>query len=277
MTKHFTLTEIKKKELEDAILATERTEISVDAGQHLRLTVFSALNGDSTAQYQMGKLYLNGYADCISPDLKDAVRYFLASAKDMNENSIIELLKLYLKDHIKLEEIASVMESLKDYSPICKTLADYYRPSRLELVYLKGKVSAKNSDYRSAEFYFEHAYMFDHVDARIAWADLILKGLGKYDPDPERAIRLLKPLAKEHASAQFQLAEVLRTTKKTPPKVRIANLYKKAAKQNHEGALAKIYECYLNGYGVDKDEVQAQKWYMKLNQLAFNTSKIEIS
>ena len=199
-----------------------------------------ALNGDASAQYQLGKWYYHG-SEHNAQDFVKAVYWWRMAAERKVEDAMYNLGQCYF-------EGKGVPQ---DYS---QALA-WWRKAAEEDVLGENKVVLKHgysrAQWRLGFYYFQGKGVAQDYAQAIDWFR-------------KASVEDFLRVGGASSEAQFFLgicyADGLGVTKDSTQAV---SWYRKAADQGLDIAQNRLGLCYADGIGVEKDEVQAAAWFRK--------------
>ena len=122
---------------------------------------------------------------------------------------------------------------------------------------------AEPHDPNSQSYSLEELHEMGESDGRLAYqlAEMYFAG-DSVEPDETAAIRWMRKSAElGNADGQFRMGRILLSDDENADPVQALEYLKQAAKQEHPLAIASVGECYLEGWGVEKDEAEGFRWY----------------
>jgi uncharacterized protein len=147
----------------------------------------------------------------------------------------------------------------------------------LGLAYKEGNGIAQ--DVLLAAKAFKEAANAGNAKAQFEFGMALNQGIGVTKSSKEAQKYFLLSANQGVADAQFMIGEILMTTgKNNPADYNTAlNWYKNAANQNHLLAIHNIGVIYYNGDGVEKNCVEAYKWFAKAAELGRSEDQLIVA
>jgi len=220
--------------LQRSISPFKGTQQKFDKGLVLELATIALANGDGLGFKVLGDCYSGKISGIHSINPDKAIACYKIAADMGDSDSAKYLIYLVSQGQLPLSEVSDVIRKF--------SVNEETDP---ELVYVLGKMYLAQSEIDLAVKHFKISARKDFQDAILALSDIYLQGPGSIDPDPEKAIELLKTLKKkEYAPAMYKLATIyekgIAGEYLKPKKAR--KLYKIAAELGYKPATRKLEE-----------------------------------
>jgi TPR repeat protein len=138
---------------------------------------------------------------------------------------------------------------------------------QLALVFAEGRAGTPRNDQRAAQL-FEQAANSGHPRAQLDLGILYLRGQGVARDLVQARAWLEKAAAHEAPYALYALGRAMEESEgpALADPVRAADLYRRSAEMGHPLAALRYGLALLDGQGVRKDRVAAQRWLVQANQ-----------
>ena len=223
----------------------------------------AAEQGDSAAQFNLGEMYRDGKG--VLKNYSEAIKWFLVAARLENKKATKELGKLIAEgkyEHKNVKESAAWVCAAAKSGHIKAQLV-------LGLMYLRGDGFEKNRD--EAIKWIRSAAEQGNVMAHYYLA-VIFSTDGSIN-QAEAVKWCRKPAEEGYALAQILMGDLC---KKCGEKGDVIEWYRKAA-EKEVVAQYKLGECYEKGEGVEKNEIEAFKWYHKAAEGGYANAQCRIA
>ena len=222
----------------------------------------AAEQGESAAQFSLGKMYRDGKG--VPKNYSEAFKWFLVAAR-LNKKATEELGKLIAEgkyEHKNVKESAAWVCAAAKSGHIKAQLV-------LGLMYLRGDGFEKNRD--EAIKWIRSAAEQGNVMAHYYLA-VIFSTDGSIN-QAEAVKWCRKPAEEGYALAQILMGDLC---KKCGEKGDAVEWYRKAA-EKEVVAQYKLGECYEKQEGVEKNEIEAFKWYHKAAEGGYANAQCRIA
>ena len=225
-----------------------------------------AVQGDATAQYQLGNRYYAGKD--VKQDYDQAFLWYRRAAQQGNMESQFKLGNMYLMgEGVSQSDIeaatwyklaadqghASASHNYDNLQKILQIPGERIDATKEavapQLVQVDEEVEAPAEFVETAEDIYQDAMAYAFGDGR--------------EKNSQKAFELFRSAAEQgHAPAQYRLALAYAYGEGTPVDQELAvDWYQKSAKQNYTIAQRNLAAMYLQGKGVSQDKIKALAWY----------------
>jgi len=242
----------------------------------------NAVAGDARSQYKLGELYVDGKG--VQQDYSEAAKWYQKAAEQGNPQAQVNLGNMYRDGKGVQQDYA---EAAKWYrkaaeqgdSQIQLNLANMYRDG-----------DGLKQDYTEAAKWYQKAAEQGNPQAQVNLGNMYRDGKGVQQDYTEAAKWYRKAAEQGDSQAQFDLANMYNLGQGVQKNIiEAGNWYRKAADQGNYEAKSKVTEIetsslafnmaeaenedidamkrignmYVEGIGVQKNDIEAEKWYMK--------------
>jgi len=230
---------------------------------YMSYIVGKANQGDSEAQFQLGKCYENGWND-LHMDYDMAVQWYQKAAKQghpeaQNKMGTDCLLKNNYKEAMKWYESAAKAGSLN---------AMY----NMGMMYMYKKYGMYNEE--KGYNCYRMAAEAGHARAQFELGLCYYGGIGTVKYKTQAVVWFERSAKQGYDEAQYMLGTCYLTGEGVDKNTKKAFTYfKMAAEQNYAPAQYSVCECFEKGYGVEENRLQAIEWCKKSANQGYEKAK----
>lgn len=219
-------------------------------------------DGHPEAQFYLGLCYAKGLG--TEPDLNQAVKYFSRAAEQGNEAAKHYIGGCYAVDSGNFNNIEDAVSWYKDISS-SDNAEDLFK---IGIMFLNSRRIFQKYGNTEALNWFIESGLRGYLDAQLRCAVIYDFGQYKIKPDIQKAIGWYKKAAEQdHTGAMKILGELYYEGKKVNQDYKQAvEWFKKGAELGGPGCQIYLGDCYFYGNGVEKDYSIALEWYKKARE-----------
>jgi len=225
----------------------------------------AADQGHAQAQYNLGGCYANG--EGVAKDMVEAVKWLRKAADQGGAVAQFRLGLCYKNGEGVAKDMAEAVKWLR------KAANQGHAPAQTSLETMRATTAVPAADVKAfEEFRAQVNQGIPH--ARYKFTSGHYRGLGVEKDDIEALQWLRKAADQGNDSALELLVDIYFEGKAGAAKdqVEVVRLSRKGAEQGHLRFLNGLGLCYLNGYGVAKDQVEAYAYYSFADLISANSS-----
>ena len=229
-----------------------------DQGQYLTaldIAQKAAVKGDPQAHTLIARIYAEGLG--VPQSAETAAKWYAKGAELGDIEATLGLGVLYAEGIGVKQDYAAAARFLEAAAMKGHALANY----NLGLLFLRGKGKPENPN--RAFKHIEYAAERGVVAAQFDLGSLYSTGTGVAHDAWEAARWIRKAANAGHTEAELQYAVILFAGQGTAPdEVQGVRLFRSAADKGVVLAQNRLGRCYAYGKGVEKNLIEASKWYL---------------